>query len=334
MIEERAEEPQKLLTVFAINQALDQAMAKDDSVIVMGEDVSDPTGGGVFKATMGLSTKYGEHRVRATPISEVAIVGAAIGAGIGGFRPVAEIMFNDFSAVCMDQISNHAAKLRYMSGVRTNVPITIRMAAGGGMQFGAQHSEMLEAWFFHIPGLKVAIASCPADAKGLLTTCIFDDDPCIHLEPSLSYFVPGLVPPGEHALPLGKADIKRPGKDASIITYGREVGMALAVADQLAGEGIDLEVLDLRWISPLDEAAILASVAKTKRAIVFHQAVRRGGVGAEIAAMLNEELFGELSAPVLRVAAPNVPIPYARELEQAYLPGPDDLLEGVRRLFK
>ena len=328
------QEVPQLPTVMAINQALDLAMAKDPTVIVMGEDVSDPTGGGVFKATMGLSSKYGEQRVRATPISEQAIIGAGIGAAIAGFRPVVEIMFNDFTAVCMDQISNHAAKLRYMSGGQTNVPLTIRTAAGAGMQFGAQHSEMLEAWFHHIPGLKVAIPSNAADAKGLLTTCIFEDDPCIHIEQVLNYFMPGPVPAEEYSIPLGKADVKREGTDVTVVTYGRETNFALMAALQLEAEGISVEVVDLRWIVPMDERAILTSAAKTKRVVVFHQAVRRGGVGAEISSLVNEELFGELAAPVIRVAAPNVPVPYAFELETAYVPDANDLIEGIRRVLK
>jgi pyruvate dehydrogenase E1 component beta subunit len=327
-------ELQTIPMVFAINQALDLAMTKDPSVIVMGEDVSDPTGGGVFRATMGLSDKFGEDRVRATPISEQAIVGAGIGAAIAGMRPVVEIMFIDFFAVAMDQISNHAAKLRYMSGGQTNVPLTIRTAAGAGMQFGAQHSEMLEAWATHIPGLKVVMPSCAADAKGLLTACIFDDDPCIHIEQTLNYFVAGPVPAGEHVVPLGKADIKREGSDVTVISYGREVGMALAVAGQMESEGINVEVVDLRSLVPLDEEAVLTSVAKTKRAVIVHQAVRRGGVGAEVSCLIHENLFGELDAPVVRVAAPNTPIPFARELEQAYVPGNEEIAEGIRKALK
>lgn len=320
--------------VGALNQALDLAMEKDPSVIVMGEDVADPSGGGVFKVTNGLSAKYGLERVRSTPISEQAIIGAGIGSAIAGFRPVVEIMFNDFTAVCMDQISNHAAKLRYMSGGQTKVPMVIRTASGAGMQFGAQHSGQLEAWFLHIPGLKVAMPSCAADAKGLLTTCIFDDDPCIHIEQTLNYFMPGPVPVGEYSIPLGKADIKREGTDVSVITYGREVNFALMAAQQMEAEGVSVEVVDLRWLTPMDEQAILSSVAKTKRAVVFHQAVRRGGVGAEISSLIHEQLFGELSAPVVRVAAPNVPIPYNKMLEDTYVPTGDDLADGIRRALK
>jgi pyruvate/2-oxoglutarate/acetoin dehydrogenase E1 component len=326
--------PRELRMGQAINEALDLAMAADPTVILMGEDISDPTGGGVFRVTAGLSSKYGDDRVRATPIAEQAIVGAGIGAAIAGFRPVVEVMFNDFIAVAMDQVSNHAAKLRYMSGGLTHVPLTIRTAAGAGMQFGAQHSEMLEAWFVHIPGLKVAMPSNAGDAKGLLTTCIFDDDPCLHIEQVLSYFTAGPVPEGEYAIPLGKGAIKRAGNDVTIVSYGREVNNALTVADQMATDGISVEVVDLRWLVPMDEELVLASAAKTKRVVVHHQAVRRGGVGAEICAFVNEQLFGELDAPVLRVAAPNVPVPYAIELEKAYVPGVDELAESVRRVLR
>jgi pyruvate/2-oxoglutarate/acetoin dehydrogenase E1 component len=327
-------EEQNLPMVMAINQALDLAMEKDPNVFLLGEDISDPTGGGVFYATRGLSTKYGEDRVRATPISEQAIIGAAIGAAIVGMRPVAEIMIMDFIAVCMDQLSNHAAKLRYMSGGQTSVPLTVRCSGGGGMQFGAQHSEMLESWLTHIPGLKVAVPSCAADAKGLLTACIFDDDPCVHVEQTLSYFMPGPVPVGEYVIPLGKADVKREGTDVSIITYGREVGLAVMAAESLQAEGISVEVLDLRTLVPLDERAILESVAKTKRAVIVHQAVRRGGFGAELSSLITENLFGELAAAPVRVAAANTPVPYAFELEQAFLPGNDAIVDGVRSALK
>jgi pyruvate/2-oxoglutarate/acetoin dehydrogenase E1 component len=327
-------EVRKMTTVQALQDALDLAMDKDPTVLLLGEDVSDPSGGGVFHISEGLSTKHGEHRVVSTPIAEQAIIGAAIGAAIGGFRPVAELMFMDFFAVAMDQISNHAAKLRYMSGGQTGVPMTIRTAAGAGMQFGAQHSEMLEAWVTHIPGLKVVVASNPADSKGLLTSAIFDDDPVITIEPTLNYWIAGPVPVGEHVVPIGKAAVPRPGDDVTVITYGREVGFALEAAEQLGSEGISVEVLDLRSLVPMDERAILESVGRTKRAVIVHQAVRRGGLGAEISCLINEHLFGELAAPVVRVAGPNTPIPYAAELESLFVVGTADIVEGVRRAAK
>ncbi|MDT7773505.1 MAG: acetoin:2,6-dichlorophenolindophenol oxidoreductase subunit beta, partial [Pseudonocardiales bacterium] len=215
----------------ALNQALDNELARDDSVFLLGEDIIDPAGGAA-KVTAGLSTKYGTQRVRETPISEQAIIGAATGASLLGMRPVAEIMIADFYAVCLDQLANHAAKLRYMSGGRTNVPITVRGLATGGLQFGAQHSQMVEAWFAHTPGLKIAIPSTPADGKGLLTAAIRDDDPTIIIEPATLYAMKGPVPAGEHVVPLGKADIKRAGSDVTIITYGKQVHDSLDAAAQ------------------------------------------------------------------------------------------------------
>lgn len=321
---------QQLPMVMAINQALDLALAKDDTVFLLGEDISDRSGGGVYKATTGLSTKHGDRRVRDTPISEQAIIGAAVGAAVAGMRPVAEIMIMDFIAVAMDQLSNHAAKLRYMSGGQTNVPLTVRCSAGAGVQFGAQHSEMLEAWLTHIPGLKVVVPSDAGDAKGLLTSCIFDEDPCVFIEQTLSYFLPGEVPVGEYALPLGKAAVKRPGSDATVIAWGREVAMSVYAAENLAKEGVDVEVIDLRTLVPFDAETVLDSVAKTKRAVVVHQAVRRGGFGAEVSSIIHENLFGDLAAPVARVAAADTPVPYAAELEQAFLPGIDEITAGIR----
>src|SRR5690606_15381373 len=277
--------------------------------------------------------KYGSARVRSTPISEQAIMGAAIGSAITGMRPVAEIMLMNFVHVCADQLINHAAKMRYMSGGRTPVPLTVRTATGTGGGFGAQHSDMLEAPLAHAAGLKVIVPSNPADAKGLLLSAIFDDDPCVFVEMTGLYFAAkGEVPEGDHRVPLGRAAVARPGSDVTILTYGRQVVDSLTAAQTLAGEGIDVEVIDLRTIQPLDLPTVLASVARTKRAVVVHEAVRRGGFGAELAATIQEELFGELAGPVLRVTAPNTPVPYAGTLEQAYLPGPDKIAAAVRTL--
>lgn len=319
--------------VAAINQALDSALTLDERVLLLGEDIGDPSGG-VYKATMGLSTKHGKHRVRSTPISEQAIVGAAVGAAIAGYRPVAEIMIMDFIAVCMDQLSNHAAKIRYMSGGQTTVPLTVRCSAGAGMQFGAQHSELLEAWLCHIPGLKVVVPSNPADAKGLLTSCVFDDDPCVFIEQTMIYFVPGPVPAGEHRVPLGVADIRRPGSDVTIVSYGRQVAEALAAAKQLEEAGIDAEVIDLRTLVPLDTETLFASVARTGRAVIVHEAVVRGGYGAEISAQITEQLFDSLRAPVQRVGGKNTPVPYARDLERAFLPSVGDIVDAAQRTMK
>ncbi|HMD46130.1 MAG TPA: transketolase C-terminal domain-containing protein [Acidimicrobiales bacterium] len=314
-----------------VNQAIDVAMAEDERVFCLGEDIEDPIGG-VMKGTNGLSTKYGRRRVRNTPISEQAIVGAAIGASLGGMRPVAEIMLMDFFAVCMDQVANHAAKLRYMSGGRTNVPITLRTSVGGGAGFGAQHSQSLEAWMMHVPGLKVAVPSTPRDAKGLLYACIVDDDPCIHMETMSLLFTRGPVPSGRFALPLGVAEVKREGGDVTVVAWGKEVPEALAAAETLAAEGTSVEVLDLRTLVPLDRRAILESVAKTRRAVVVHAATEFAGPGAEIAALVSHELFGELEAPVERIGAAYAPVPFAADLEEALFPERGRIAQRIRAM--
>ncbi len=310
----------KLMFGQAINDALDVALGGDPTVILMGEDIADPAGG-VVKATAGLSTKYGTARVRATPISEQAIVGAAIGAAIAGFKPCAEIMISDFMMVCMDQIANHAAKLRYMSGGRTSVPLTLRMMNAGNVgSFGAQHSQSLEAWVAHIPGLKVVTASTPADAKGLLLSCIHDPDPCIFIEPMRCYFTPGLVPEGDYRVPLGKAAVRRQGKDVTLISYGwgmQEVG---AAAEILAKDGIDAEVIDLRSLVPLDLPTVLASVDKTRRCVIMHAGVEFCGFGAELGSRIHEALFDKLAAPVARLGARYTPIPFSKPLEALHFP--------------
>jgi pyruvate dehydrogenase E1 component beta subunit len=312
----------------AITAALDQALAADDAVVLLGEDIADPSGG-VFGVTRGLSTKYGSDRVRDTPISEQAIVGAAVGAALGGLRPVAEVMFMDFLGLVLDQLANHAAKLRYMSGGRTPVPMVLRTAVGGGLQVGAQHSQMLEAWLTHVPGLKVVVPSTASDARALLLAAIADDDPCVFIEqvPLLSR----RGPVDDTPVALGTADIKRAGTDVTVVTYGRQVHQALAVAESLAPTGPDVEVLDLRTLSPLDIDAVLGSVARTGRAVVFHEAVVTGGFGAELAALISEALFGRLLAPVLRVGAVSAPLPYAKNLENLALPGTERLLAAISR---
>lgn len=318
----------------AINHTLDLALTNDPRVFLLGEDLHDPAGG-VVKQTYGLSTKHGLDRVRPTPIAEQAIVGASIGAAMAGMRPVPEIMINDFLAVCLDQVTNHAAKLRYMSGGRTNVPIVIRtLTAGNVGSFGAQHSQSLEAWLTHTPGMKVAFPSTPADAKGLLLAAIDDEDPVVFFESMRLYFTPGEVPLEEYRIPLGKADIKREGKDLSIISYGWAVGEALAAAEQLAGDGIDAEVLDLRSLVPLDRQAILESVGKTGRALVTHAAVEFGGFGAEIAAMLQEALHGKLKAPVGRVGGRYTPIAFSQGLEALHFPNAARIADAAKALAR
>jgi pyruvate dehydrogenase E1 component beta subunit len=318
---------------LALNQAMDIAMGLDERVFLLGEDIADP-GGGVYKVTRGLSTKYGTHRVRKTPISEQAIVGAAVGAAIAGYRPIAEIMIMDFLAVCLDQVSNHAGKIRYMSGGQTTVPMVIRTSAGAGMGFGAQHSELLEAWAVHTPGIKVAIPCTPADAKGLLLTAIFDDDPVLFIEQMMMYWNPafaGVVPDGDVRIPFGVADIKRTGTDVTVVSYGKQVHDCLAVAETLAGEGISVEVVDLRTLVPLDERCVLDSVARTSRAVVVHEAVTKCGFGAELSSRIHEELFGQLAAPVQRVGAANTPVPYAKNLETEFVPQQRDIEAAIRR---
>lgn len=317
----------------AINWALDDAMAKDENVIVFGEDVADPEGGGVTGITRGLSTKYGDLRVRSSPISEQAIVGAAIGAAIAGMRPVAEIMLMNFTTVAMDMIVNHAAKLRFMSGGQTNVPLVIRTMTGAGGGYGGQHSDFLEAWFAHTPGLKVVIPSTPADAYGLMLSCIEDEDPCIFVENLMSLrAAKGPVKERGKKIPLGKANVLRSGSDVTVISYSRQVHDAVAVANKLAEEGIDVEVIDMRTISPLDMPTVLESVGKTRRALIVHEAVKKFGVGAEIASQINEAVFKELKAPVKRLGGAFSPVPFSKPLETAFIPGQAQIEAAIREL--
>jgi acetoin:2,6-dichlorophenolindophenol oxidoreductase subunit beta len=320
----------KFSMVAAINRAIDEAMAEDEGVILLGEDVAAKQGGGVFKISSGLTEKYGEHRIRATPISEQAIMGACVGAALAGFRPIAEIMLMNFVTVCMDQIVNHAAKLRFMSGGQTNVPLVIRTTTGVGVGFGGQHSDMLEAWFAHVPGLKIVTPSNPADAQGLMRSAIACNDPVIFIENILCYGMMAEAPEAGHRVPLGKAAVTREGGDCSLITYGRTVLDAVEVAGQLAEEGISVEVIDLRTIAPYDEETVLASVRKTGRAVVLHEAVKAYGTGAEISARLHEALFNELKAPVQRIGGAFSAVPMANALEQAWIPSKDAIKAAVR----
>ena len=317
-----------------LNRAIDEAMAEDEGVILLGEDVAAKQGGGVFKISAGLTEKYGEHRIRATPISEQAIMGACVGAALTGFRPIAEIMLMNFVTVCMDQIVNHAAKLRFMSGGQTNVPLVIRTTTGVGVGFGGQHSDMLEAWFAHVPGLKIVTPSNAADAQGLMRAAVACNDPVIFIENILCYGLQSDDPGANHVVPLGKAAVTQEGNDVSIITYGRTVLDALEVAGQLKDEGISAEVIDLRTIAPFDEEAVLASVKKTGRAIVLHEAVKAFGTGAEISARINEKLFGQLKAPVVRIGGAFSAVPMANVLEQAWIPNKDEIKEAARAAVK
>lgn len=316
--------------IQAINMALDDAMTENQEVILIGEDVADREEGGIVGVTKGLSAKHGDSRVRSTPISEQAIIGAAIGSSLVGMRPVAEIMLMNFTTVAMDMIVNHAAKLRFMSGGQTHVPITIRTMTGGGFSVGGQHSDFLEAWFAHTAGMKVVIPSTPADAYGLMLSCIEDEDPCLFVECMPLYWTPGAAPERGVKIPLGKANVVREGSDVTIITYSKQVHEASTVADRLAKEGVSVEVVDLRTISPLDTETVLASVKKTGRAVVVHEATRSFGVGAEVSSRIHEALFDQLKAPVGRVGSAFCPVPFSKPLEDAFLPSIDDIEAAVR----
>ena len=314
--------------------ALQDAMRDDDEVLVLGEDVADPEGGGVFKCTAGLSTEFGDDRVRTTPIAEQSIVGAAIGAALAGYRPVAEIMLMNFTAVAMDQIVNHAAKLRFMTGGQTHVPLTIRTTTGAGFATAGQHADYLEAWFAHVAGLKVVVPSSGAEAYGLLRSCIDDEDPCIFVENLPLYFAPGPEPQRGKRIPLGKANIVREGSDATVISYGRTLHDVRAVAQALEGEGHSIEVIDLRTIMPLDMGTVQNAVSRTGRAVVAHEAQVDFGAGAEVAARLQKALFGSLKAPVERVGAQRSPVPFSKPLEDAYVPTQARIRAAIESVLK
>ena len=323
----------KMHAIQAVNSALHQAMAEDPKVLVFGEDIGDREGGGVTGAAAGLSTKFGDARVRSTPISEQAIIGAAIGAALGGYKPVAEIMMMNFTAVCMDMIVNHAAKLRFMSGGQSTVPITIRTLTGAGWQTAGQHADHLEGWFAATAGIKVVAPSNPADYKGLLLSCIQDPDPCIIIESAGTLFIPGDVPVNQGPIPLGKANIVAEGSDVTIVSWSSMVVRSLQALAPLAEAGISVELVDLRTVSPWDKEAVLKSVAKTGRCIVVHEAIRNFGPGAEIAATVNEELFGQLKAPVRRLGAPYSPVPFSKPLEDAFMVSVDSIVAAVKGLM-
>lgn len=317
----------------ALREALREEMLRDSRVFLIGEDIADPFGGS-NKVTLTLSTEFGRDRVRCTPIAESAIIGAAAGAALTGMRPVAEIMYIDFMTLAMDQIVNQVAKLRYMSGGQVSVPLVIRCQSGAGRSSGAQHSQSLEVWFAHVPGLKVVMPSNPYDAKGLLKAAIRDDDPVIFIEHRMLYTEKGPVPEEEYAVPLGQAAIKRAGTDATVIALSRLVGTALRAAEMLESEGISLEVIDPRTLVPFDRETILASVGRTHRVVIAHEACERAGFGAEIAAWLACDAFDLLDTPIVRVATPNVPIPFAPILERAVVPDEEDIVRAVRSLVE
>src|SRR5499427_9296786 len=315
----------------ALNAALHGEMARDERVFLMGEDVG--LIGGIFQVSKGLRDRFGEERVRDTPISEPSFVGMGVGAAVAGMRPIVEIQIWDFIAMTMDQIVNQAAKIRYMLGGRATVPLVIRGPQGGGIRLAAQHSQSLEAWFAHVPGLVVVAPSTPYDAKGLLAAAIRDDNPVIFLEHKMLYPTKGEVPDGDYVIPLGKADVKRAGTDVTVVATQMMVQRALQVAGDLEKEGVSVEVMDPRTLVPLDEEAILNSVAKTNRLVVVHEAVKRGGFGAEIAAMVSEKGLDLLDAPIARLGARNVPMPYNDKLEVATIPSRDDILAAIRSVL-
>lgn len=316
----------------ALREAMAEEMSRDPSVFIIGEDVG--VFGGVFGVTAGLVDEFGETRVRDTPISEQAIVGAGLGAALVGMRPIAEIMFSDFVTVAMDQVVNQAAKARYMSGGKAQVPLTIRIVNGAPGSAAAQHSQSPEAWFMNVPGLKIAVPATPYDAKGLLKTAVRGEDPVLFFEHKMLYAVKGHVPEEDFAIPFGQAAIRQEGDQATIIAIGGVLPKVMEAAAQLAGRGVSVEVIDPRTLVPLDTAALVESVKKTKRAVIVHEAHRRAGPGAEIAAILAEEAIGYLDAPIIRVATKNVPFPYHPQLEKFILPEVDDIIEAVEGMVK
>jgi pyruvate/2-oxoglutarate/acetoin dehydrogenase E1 component len=323
----------ELTMVQALNEALHEEMARDPAIFCLGEDVADPYGG-AYQITKGLSTRFGAHRCRNTPISETAIVGVAVGAAQTGLRPVAELMYMDFMGVCFDQILNQMAKIRFMLGGQVKLPMIVRGQQGSGRGNAAQHSQSLEAFFFHIPGLLVVQPSNPSDAKGLLKSCLRQDNPVIFLEHKMLYNVKGPVPEEEYTVPLGVAEVCREGTDVTVVATGLMVNRAKAAAARLAEESIFAEVIDPRTLFPLDLDCIVNSVKKTGRCIIVHEANKRGGIGAEIAAQIMERAFDYLDAPVERLAGLDIPIPYAPHLEKAAVPQEDDIVRAVRRLVR
>jgi acetoin:2,6-dichlorophenolindophenol oxidoreductase subunit beta len=313
----------------AVRDALRSALRKDDDVFIMGEDIAEM--GGSMAVTQGLLEEFGPERVRNTPISEMAIVGAGIGAAMAGMRPVVEIMYEDFLTLSLEQIVNQAAKQRYMSGGQLKVPLTIRTQGGAGWSPGAQHAQQLEAWLVHVPGLKVAYPSTPEDVRGLLWTSIYDDNPVVFFEHRLLYPVKGEVPEQLEPIPLGKARTLRAGTDVTVIAIGPLVHRALDAAQQAEEEGISVEVIDPRTLQPLDEDALVASVKKTNRAVVAHEAVTRMGFGAEVAAVLQYQAFDYLDAPIERVGAKFAPIAFAPVMEQFIIPHAEDVLAAIKR---
>jgi pyruvate dehydrogenase E1 component beta subunit len=316
----------------ALREAMREEMARDEQVIVIGEDIDGY--GGTYAVTKGLADEFGRERVRDTPLAEEIIVGTAVGAAMAGMRPVAEIMTINFSLLASDQIVNTAAKVRYMFGGQTHVPMVIRMPAGGGAQRGAQHSQTLESWYAHVPGLKVVMPATPYDAKGMLKAAIRDDDPVLLIEHELLYGVKGEVPDEgvEYTVPLNRGEIRREGRDVSLITFSRSVHLCLQAAEELAKEGIEAEVVDMRCIRPIDLDLALDSIAKTNRAVVVEEGWKYYGTGQGMAALIYEYGFDNLDAPIGHVTGVDAPAPYAKNLEKAAFPVRNDIMDAVRRI--
>lgn len=315
----------------AVREALREEMRRDPSVFLIGEEIAEY--GGAYKVTLGLVDEFGHERVRNTPLAEAGIMGTALGAALVGMRPVAEIMYIDFSFIGADQIANQIAKLRYMTGGMVKVPLVLRTQCGGGVSAGPHHSQCLEAIYTHIPGLIVVMPSTPYDAKGLLKSSIREDNPVIFIEHKGLYGQSGEVPEEDYLIPLGKAEIKRQGNDITAITYSRSVIRALKAAEELAKDGVDLEIIDLRTIKPLDEDLVLSSVQKTGRVMVIHEAAKTGGYGAEIAATIAEKAFDYLDAPIKRVAALDSPIPFNPKLENYVIPNEENIKAAALELM-
>jgi len=315
----------------ALREALREEMRRDSTVFLLGEDIGRYWGG-AFKVTEGLAEEFGDERVRDTPISESAIIGTAVGAAITGMRPVAEIMFGDLTALAMDQIANQAAKIRYMFGGQAKCPLVIRTPFGAGVNIASHHSQSLEAWFMHVPGLYVAVPSTPYDAKGLLKTAIRGNNPVFFCEHKLLYPVEDEVPEEEYTIPFGVADIKREGADVTIVATLYMVHKALNAAKQLEKEGIDAEVVDPRTLAPLDKQAVIRSVKKTGRLVIVSEDCKTAGVSAEIAAMVAEEAVDYLDAPIKRVAEPDTPIPFSPPLEQYVIPDEKAIMKAVKKV--
>lgn len=318
--------------IRAVNRALTDAMEADTSVIVMGEDIAEA--GGSFKATRGLLDRFGPERVRDTPISELTITGAAVGAALSGLKPVVEIMFMDFVTLAMDAIVNQAAKSRFMFGGQASVPMVVRLPHGGGLNAGPQHSQCLEAWFAHVPGLKVVCPATVEDAYALLRAAIDDPDPVIVVEHKGLYGMAGDLPDAPAPALIGEARTAREGSDVTLVTYGAALATCLEAANQLGDRGVSVEVIDLRSLQPWDKSAVLASVARTHRAVVVHEAVRNFGIGAEIAAVIGEEGFDDLDGPVGRVGAPFMPSPFARSLESRFIPDAGRVVEAALKTLE